>query len=204
MAHHPAWTSHHTGGSRQGHPRYIGAQQWRGRGWPDQEISQAAAHRLTQSKSCVKNTQKFFPIDVPGVSSCSSASSSSTSLPQDSSSTSPRPARLRSDDTHYQAPGNRGDPPYITKQKKKKGNNQATSSRLRDLQEWLTEVEALANSSHDSDSERPTKVASRKHSIYTHFTKDRNCEICKRTKFTRALAGSALAKQYVGLTISVT
>ena len=25
-----------------------------------------------------------------------------------------------------------------------------------------------------------------KHSVYTHFPKDRNCEICKRTKITRA------------------
>ena len=25
-----------------------------------------------------------------------------------------------------------------------------------------------------------------KHSVYTHFYKDRNCEICKRTKITRA------------------
>ena len=25
-----------------------------------------------------------------------------------------------------------------------------------------------------------------KHSVYTHFSKDRNCEICKKTKITRA------------------
>ena len=49
--HHPAWMSHHTGGSRQGHPRYTGAQKWEGRGWPDQEISQsAAAHRHVMQK----------------------------------------------------------------------------------------------------------------------------------------------------------
>ena len=46
---------------------------------------------------------------------------------------------------------------------------------------------ASAHSSQDLDSERPTKVASksRKHSIYTHFPKDRNFEICLRTKMTR-------------------
>ena len=33
---------------------------------------------------------------------------------------------------------------------------------------------------------RPTKVAPRTHSIYTHFPKDRNCEVCLRTKMTRA------------------
>ena len=50
VTHHPAWMSHHTGGSRQGHPRYTGAQQWEGRGWPDQEISQSAAHRHMKCK----------------------------------------------------------------------------------------------------------------------------------------------------------
>ena len=55
-------------------------------------------------------------------------------------------------------------------------NNQATRSRLRGLPEWLEdfkdnledpEVPALANTSHDSDWERLTKVATRKHRIYT-------------------------------------
>ena len=42
--------------------------------------------------------------------------------------------------------------------------------------------------SQDSDSERPTKVTStsRKHGIYTHFPKDRNCDMCLRTKITRS------------------
>ena len=45
-----------------------------------------------------------------------------------------------------------------------------------------------AHISQDSESERPTKVVSksRKHSICTHFPKDRNCEVCLRTKMTRA------------------
>ena len=59
VTHHPAWMSHHTGGSRQGHPRYTGAQQWEGRGWPDQEISQSAAHRYTKCKSCLTENKKF-------------------------------------------------------------------------------------------------------------------------------------------------
>ena len=53
VTHHPAWMSHHTGGSRQGRPRYTCAQQWEGRGWPDQESSQSAAHRHTKCKSCL-------------------------------------------------------------------------------------------------------------------------------------------------------
>ena len=49
-------------------------------------------------------------------------------------------------------------------------------------------MQAPAHISQDSDSERPTKVVSksRKHSIYTHFPKDRNCEVCLRTRMTRA------------------
>ena len=78
---------------------------------------------------------------------------------------------------------------------KKKDNKGTTGNRLRDFPEWLqeftdnledTEVPASAYISHDSDSERLTKVASRKHGIHTHFPQDRNCEICQRTKITRA------------------
>ena len=76
-------------------------------------------------------------------------------------------------------------------------DNRDSDDRLRDLPEWLeefadyledTEVQAPAHMSQDSDSERPTKVVSksRKHSIRTHFPKDRNCEVCLRTKMTRA------------------
>ena len=45
-----------------------------------------------------------------------------------------------------------------------------------------------ASSSHESSLE-PKLVRSAdlvKHSVYTHFPKDRNCEICQRTKSTRA------------------
>ena len=46
---------------------------------------------------------------------------------------------------------------------------------------------APAHISQDSDSEHPAKVAtnSRKHSIFTHFPKDRDCDVCLRTKRTR-------------------
>ena len=36
-----------------------------------------------------------------------------------------------------------------------------------------------------------------KHSVSTHFPKDRNCEICQRTKITRARAEDALAEPYL-------
>ena len=77
----------------------------------------------------------------------------------------------------------------------KRDTNRASDERLRDLPEWLeefaeiledTEVPEPAHTSHDSDSERLTKEAPRKHSIFTHFPKDRNSEACLRTKMTRA------------------
>ena len=45
-----------------------------------------------------------------------------------------------------------------------------------------------ASSSHEASSEPTTKGREDlgKHSVYTHFPTDRNCEICKRTKITRA------------------
>ena len=79
---------------------------------------------------------------------------------------------------------------------KEKNIQQAAGNRLRDLPEWLeeftdnledAEVQELANTSHGSDSNRPTKVTSRNHCIYTHFPTDRNCDVCLRTKMTRVL-----------------
>ena len=45
-----------------------------------------------------------------------------------------------------------------------------------------------ASSSHEVSLEPTTKRREDlgKHSVYTHFTKERNCEICQRTKITRA------------------
>ena len=73
--------------------------------------------------------------------------------------------------------------------------------RSRTAREWLQEFrenlvddrvpehrDSHANSSHESSLE-PTPARSAdlgKHSVYTHFPKDRNCEICQRTKITRA------------------
>ena len=48
--------------------------------------------------------------------------------------------------------------------------------------------EAHASSSHEASLEPITKRREDlgKHNVHTHFPKDRNCEICKRTKITRA------------------
>ena len=56
-----------------------------------------------------------------------------------------------------------------------------------------------ASSSHEVSLE-PTSKRSEdlgKHRVYTHFPKQRNCEICERTKIKRARAEDALAEPYL-------
>ena len=62
-----------------------------------------------------------------------------------------------------------------------------------------------ASSSHEASLEPTTKRREDlvKHNVHTHFHKDRNCEICKRTKITRAPC-KAGAKPYLELSILVT
>ena len=70
-----------------------------------------------------------------------------------------------------------------------------------EIPEWLQEFREIlvddeipvhgdshGSSSHEASSEPTSKRREDlgKHSVYTHFPKDRNCEICKRTKITRA------------------
>ena len=63
-----------------------------------------------------------------------------------------------------------------------------------------------ASSSHEVSLEPTTKRREDlgKHSVYTHFPKDRNCELCKRTKITRPRAEDAVAKPNFVLTNLVT
>ena len=123
-------------------------------------------HLTKHGKNLSCQTENFVPLVVLGLSSNSGTSSSSASPPQDSSSTSSSRATERSDD---QAPGNCRDSPKSQNKIQKRDNNRASGDRLRDLPEWLeeftenledTEVPAPAHLSHDSVSERPTKVAS--------------------------------------------
>ena len=70
-----------------------------------------------------------------------------------------------------------------------------------EIPEWLQEFrenlvddeipehgDSHASSSHEVSLEPISKRREDlcKHSVYTHFPKDRNCEICQRTKITRA------------------
>ena len=88
-----------------------------------------------------------------------------------------------------------------------------------EIPEWLQEFnenlvhdrvpehrDSHASSSHEASLEPILKRREDlgKHSVYSHFPQDRSCEICKRTKITRAHAEDALAKPYLVLKSLVT
>ena len=87
-----------------------------------------------------------------------------------------------------------GSTPKKHKQKSKRGDSRDADDRLRDLPVRLEEfTDNLQDTepayiSQDSVSERPTNVGSksRKQSNFSHFPKDRDFDVCLRTKITRA------------------
>ena len=158
--------------------------------WVGQWLKQTRWTKEWTTNVC--ETDNFVPLVVQGFSTSSWSNSSSTSTSQDLSSTSP--AQERSDGL---TPTRvvRITLKNLNKNEKRDGSWDA-DDRLRYLPEWLqefrdnvedTEMLAPAHISQDSDSERLTKVVTRRHSILTHFLKDRNCEVYLRTKMTRAL-----------------
>ena len=158
--------------------------------------------RLTiNGKSVLCKTYIFEPLVVPGSSVNSESSSSPTMPPPESlgpevlsvsgnmaaANSSSDSVLERSDEL---ATGKLGQ--ESLRSDKKDGNDP-----LADMPFWFadfkenlkdTELHASAHSSPESDPEHPTKVApkARKHSIYTHFPKDPDCDVCLRTKITKA------------------
>ena len=87
------------------------------------------------------------------------------------------------------------------KPNKKESKKEQSESLCSEIPEWLQEFREMlvddeipvhgdshASSFHEVSLEPTFKRREDlgKHSVYTHFPKDRNCEICKRTKITRA------------------
>ena len=100
-------------------------------------------------------------------------------------------------------------PTKTQKQIKKETTIERCSPLDSEIPEWLQELRenlvddeiplqggSHASSSHEASLESTTKRREDlgKHSVYTHFPEDRNCDICKRTKITRPHAEDAMAK----------
>ena len=136
----------------------------------------------------------------PGLSTGSSSSAthaSPASLPQNSAVSTMRPETTRSESTSSQARGDLSPEPTEI-EKKIEDTESARGDLLRDMPDWSEEftenlvdervpehTDTPVSSSRESASEPLRKVVSGKHRIYTHFPKDRNCEICQKTKITR-------------------
>ena len=162
------------------------------------------------------NTENFVPLVVPGLSSSSSGSSSTSKTPSkqeshsssssSSSSSSPSVSEIQ---IREREDGNNSDISSVLVSNSvddRSGQPDETTvewgnSLNSEIPEWLQEFRenlvddeipvhggSHASSSHEASLEpifrRREDLG--KHSIYTHFPKDRNCEICKRTKITRA------------------
>ena len=129
------------------------------------------------------HSKNYVPIVVPGLSTGSSISAtptSPTSLPQEAVIPTRHPASTRSESSS--------------------GIERVRGDPLRDLPKLLQQFtedlvgesvpahrDAPASSSRESSLEPRGTVVSGNHSIYSHVPKDRNCDICLRTKITRAV-----------------
>ena len=150
-------------------------------------------------KSNICKTDNFVPFVVPGLSVNFGSSSSSTTLPRESLEPD---ARLVSGNRAASSSSSvleRSDEHARKKlgQKSLSDDKQDAKDPFPYMPFWLedltddlkvSELPAPAHSSRDSYSEHPTEVGSklRKHSVHTHFSKDRNCDVCLRTKITKA------------------
>ena len=163
---------------------------------------------LSSSSSGSSSTSKTPSTQESHSSSSSSASSSSPTVSE--IQTREREDGIVSDISPVQVStsvGDRSGQPVRTQANKlpKTNKNETTIERGNPLNseipEWLQEFrenlvddrvpehrDSHASSSHELSLEpTPTRsVDLGKHSVYTHFPNDRNCEICQRTKITRA------------------
>ena len=163
---------------------------------------------LSSSSSGSSSTSKTPSRQESHSSSSSSTSSSSPTVSEIqireredgiNNDTSPVQVSASVDDRSGQLDETQADKNPKTNQKEttiERGNplNSAIPEWLQEFREILVDDEipvhgdSHASSSHEASLEPTFKRREDlgKHSVYTHFPKDRNCEICQRTKLTRA------------------
>ena len=140
-------------------------------------------------------------IDHPKSSSSSSTSTSTTPSGQEIDHSDHHPAIVSSESVDRQVRRDpftsetEHEPTEIPKPNKKEDDEQVRRDPNSDTPEWLQEFrenlvdervpehrDSHASSSHEPSKEPVRSVDLGKHSVETHFPKDRNCEICQRTK----------------------
>ena len=145
-------------------------------------------HGLTRNgKSIICKTDNFVPLVVRGSSVNSESSSSSTTPSQESLGTE---ASLASGKRAAASSSSDSVSERSDDLATRKLGQESWESDKKDKNDPLAVMpfRAPAHISQDSDSEHFTKVAakSKKHIIFTHFPKDRNCDVCLRTELTKA------------------
>ena len=185
-------------------------------GYSYEWINGQKPHLIKDGIRIICNTENFVPIVVPGLSSSSSGSSSTSktpmrqeshsSLPSSSSSSSPTVSEIQiqredeknNDSSPVQVSNSvddrSGQPDDTTIERRNLCDDSEIPEWLQEFTEILVDDEfpvhggSHANSSHEASFEPTTKRREDlgRHSVETHFPKDRNCEICTRTKITRA------------------
>ena len=156
------------------------------------------------ARTSIAKKANYVPFVVPGLSTSSSTSSSpttSTSSSQDTVIGTENPATERSEIMCEESEGNRRlDQQKPKTQIKNEDDEESRRELLQDVPEWLqdfTENLVVKNVQPHQYSpsfsyELPMEPRARvvpglgKHSVYTHFPKDPNCDICLRTKISRA------------------
>ena len=185
-------------------------------GYSYEWINRQKPHLIRNGIRIPCNTENFVPLVVPGLSSSSSGSTSTSkntletechsSSSSSSSSSSPTVSEFQ---IREREDGNSSDiPPMQMSNSVDDRSGQPEETTIErgnpcdsEIPEWLQKFSEIlvddeiplqggshASSSHEVSLEPTTKRREDlgKHSLYTHFPKDRNCEICKRTKTTRA------------------
>ena len=184
-------------------------------GYSFEWINGQKPHLIKNGIRIQRNTENFVPVVVPGLSP-SSSSSSSTSTPmtpvrQEIDHSDHHPAIVSAKvwiDNHRETRTllKHQKSCYMNQPKSQNQIKIRITSKYRgdpynsDIPEWLQEFrenlvddrvpehrDSHASSSHELSLEPTRSVDLGKHSVfYTHFAKDQNCEICQRTKITRA------------------
>ena len=172
-------------------------------GYSYEWINGQKPHLIKNGIRIICNTENFVPIVVPGLSSSSSGSSSTSRTPMkqesysssSSSSSSSSPTVISPVPVSNSVDDRSGQPDETQANETLKPNKKETAiergNPLCSDDPSLTFLFSLhfARICMTEGSFRRKKKRREdlgKHSVHTHFPKDRNCEICKRTKITRA------------------
>ena len=121
------------------------------------------------------------------------------------------PVPVSSEHVERKERGDQANPKSKTTKKNEDHGKERRDPFCSESPEWLQEfrenlVDDRVPECRDSHALEPKPARSAdlgKHSVYTHFPKDRNCEIRKRTKITRApcrrrIGGAVLGAEHVG------